>query len=113
MINQITERPLTIEQLRQIQRDLYELSKPFVEAKCCVLSVSLPGYIRHPDGRFEVMYDQETTEMLARYDQLWADARDQYIARHQGLFCGLEFSVHERQSVCILPKGHSGEHYGE
>jgi len=27
--------------------------------------------------------------------------------------CGLRFSIHERKSICILPKDHLGEHYGE
>ena len=75
------ERPLTIEQLRQIQRDLYELSKPFVEAKCAVLARTLPSMIRYPDGTIETIYDQETVTRLAEIDGLWQDSISPILAR--------------------------------
>jgi hypothetical protein len=38
--------------------------------------------IRYPDGRFEAIYDQETTDALARIDELWQDEQNQYLARN-------------------------------
>ena len=70
-VTQIRARPKTIQELRQIQRDLYELSKPFVEAKCAVLARTLPSMIRYPDGTIETIYDQETVTRLAEIDGLW------------------------------------------
>lgn len=87
MIDQIAKRPLTIEQCKQIQRDLYELARPFVEAKCDVLAVSLPVIRYYPgSGEFETIYDDWTVGMLARFDELWTEARDHYIARIEELW---------------------------
>lgn len=78
----ISPRPKTIEQLRQIQRELYELSQPFVRAKCDVLALSIPTFTIYPGGRFETKYDNWTTALLAYYDALAREARDSYLARN-------------------------------
>ena len=67
-----------------MQRGLYELAKPFVRAKCDILAVSLPSMIRYPDGRIETIYGQETTDQLARIDELWQAEQNQYLARNKG-----------------------------
>ena len=83
----ISARPKTIEQLRQLQRDLYELSKPFVRAKCDVLALSIPTITYYPStGECETKYDNWTTALLAYYDALWREARESFIARN-GLDC--------------------------
>ena len=82
---QMLARPKSIEQLRQLQRDLFELSKPFVRAKCDILARSLPSMIRYPDGRIEAIYDQETTDALAYWDALWKEQSDAILARNH--FC--------------------------
>lgn len=74
-------RPKSIQELRQIQRDIHELSQPFVRAKCDILAVSLPTYRLYPDGRFETIYSTETVQALARIDDLWKQARMSYLAR--------------------------------
>ena len=79
-------RPLSIERARQIQRDLHELAKPYVRAKCDVLSTSLPTITIYPDGRIDTVYDARTYRMLAEWDNLWLEARDHYLARYQGLY---------------------------
>ena len=79
-------RPKTREELRQLQRDLYELSKPFVRAKCDVLAVSIPTITCYPNGRFTTEYDERTLNELATIDKLWREARDSFIARN-GLDC--------------------------
>ena len=77
-MQQIRPRPKSIEQLRQLQRDLFELSKPFVRAKCDILARSLPSMIRYPDGRIEAIYDQETTDALAYWDALWKEQSNHF-----------------------------------
>ena len=73
----IRPRPKSIEQLRQLQRDLFELSKPFVRAKCDILAYSLPA-IYYLNGRTETIYSAGTLAELARIDQFWAEARNQF-----------------------------------
>ena len=74
-MQQIRPRPKSIEQLRQ---DLFELSKPFVRAKCDILARSLPSMIRYPDGRLEVIYRAEARAEIAEYDRLWLEARNHF-----------------------------------
>lgn len=62
----------------QLQRDLFELSKPFVQAKCDILSTSLPTYYLYPDGRMVTIYSAEVQAELARIDQVWTEARNQF-----------------------------------
>lgn len=81
MTDQMLARPLTIQQLRQLQWDLHDLAKPFVRAKCDVLDVSLPTITIYPDGRIDTVYDARTYRMLAEWDNLWLEAREQYLAR--------------------------------
>jgi hypothetical protein len=78
----IQARPKTNQELRQIQIDLYELSRPFVRAKCAVLAVSIPTITLYPDGRLETIYSPEITATLAEYDKLWKQARESYLARN-------------------------------
>ena len=76
---QMLARPKSIEQLRQLQRDLFELSKPFVRAKCDVLATSLPTYRYWPGtGEFEIIHDVQTLIDLARIDQVWTEARNHF-----------------------------------
>ena len=74
----IRPRPKSIEQLRQLQRDLFELSKPFVRAKCDILSTSWPTYYLYPDGRMVTIYSAEVQAELARIDQVWTEARNHF-----------------------------------
>jgi hypothetical protein len=79
----IEPRPKTIQELRQMQRDLYELAKPFVRAKCDILAVSVPEYRYYPDtGEFETKYDNWTVAKLAYCDALWREARESYLAHN-------------------------------
>jgi hypothetical protein len=79
----IQARPKTNQELRQIQIDLYELSKPFVRAKCDVLAVSIPTITYYPEtGLFETRHDNWTVAKLAYYDALWREARESYLARN-------------------------------
>ena len=82
----IRPRPKTREELRQLQRDLYELSKPFVRAKCDVLARELPVIQIHTDGRLDALYRAEARAEIARYDAMWREARESFIARN-GLDC--------------------------
>ena len=74
----IRPRPKSIAELRQLQRDLYELSKPFVRAKSDVYSVSLPTITYWPNGKFTTEYDEWTSNQLAEIDRLWLEARNHF-----------------------------------
>ena len=77
----IQPRPKTITELRQIQRDLYEMSKPYVELMTRVLGRALPTIRLYHDGRSETIYDAETVQDLETLDRLWTEARESYLAR--------------------------------
>ena len=76
----IADRPLPPDYLRLIQRDLYELSKPFIAAKMSILNVTRPTY-RISQSKMTVEYSPEVNAQFAEIDRVWAEARNNYLAR--------------------------------
>jgi hypothetical protein len=86
-VTDIARRPPTVEEIRDCQEAIHQITRPLVAHLITLMSLSSPRFMVSPDGSFERLepdYPEGVQELIAEAQRLLAAQREQ-IAEKFGL----------------------------